>query len=348
MRRFLPLSAGAALGLLVGCNPPPPAPDVRLTIRPDFPPAVLGELRAWYATLPAAFLAGGERFDAVFLAQDGKLYATSDALLARQGQVVPDGQAVRFRDGGAGPSLPALARPDLGALSTTYPDCTPAADGPFWRSWSGPGFSVISAVLNISSAVFPAPIGRRPWAAYQYLGGQAGGGSEVDAGLVYYAAELRAFYNVGGFYAEARHIAPGHAVSVGGGYPTRLGVNGRDTLILRVDRPDGTSSILMNLPAAPGFNAAGADQYWKRTAAIANGDLLSVFPNGYDGSVKYGASGVFSFVASKLGTFFGGALADWSASHVSADGCAVTGTAVSITSGSPRTNDVTVGIDMGR
>lgn len=345
MRRIPAVPALVALSVILascGQQDMQQTDNQALIIDGSVPAEVQAEMRAWYAALPRDMIAGVKNPQLMYTAKNGEVYSSKAGVKIRQGRIVKDlqGLSVRFNDGSQGPAYPVndFKPSNLNTQEKNYTTCN-STDGPYYRSYSSSGYGAIYTAFTPYAPNFPAPIGSRSWAAYNYLGGQASNGaSEVDAGLVYYDSKLRVFTRANGVYKEwgVSYLGLGYS------HPTQLYVTGSGQLAMSVATPNG-GTILANI-SAYGWNTAGTDQYLKRMATVANGDLAGY----YNSSYRYNVQFTSVLGNSQLGTFSGNtySYSYWSGSRVFSSACNWPSTSTVYTANAPTANSVSVYIDM--
>ena len=267
------------------------------------------KINSLLAGIPESEKAGIDRFDIVYVEDDGKVYSNRVGMGVRSGQVIEraDSRIVRFSDG---EEIPAPIKDGfnpsaMAAKSSTYGTCN-TTDGPYWRSYTKSGYAAIRGNLNIQSvSALGAPssfANQRSFAAYTYFGGQAlNGTSTAEGGLVFYSSNLysgiRIFLTAPEMtqtalrYQEFAVNGAPLLLNTGTSYPTRFqvfadGTNGStNNLLVWVDvTTNGITTAKIIRAAATKMNLAGTDQYMKRMATMAHATL-----SGYNGSQKYAA-----------------------------------------------------------
>jgi hypothetical protein len=106
------------------------------------------------ADIPESEKAGIDRFDIVYVDDDGKVYSNRTGLGTRAGTIIEQGDSriVRFSNGD---EMPAPAKDtfnpsNLSASASTYGTCN-TTDGPYFRSYTKAGYAGIRGNLTIQS-----------------------------------------------------------------------------------------------------------------------------------------------------------------------------------------------------
>lgn len=142
------------------------------------------KIGAFFASIPDSEKAGIDRFDIVYVDDDGKIYSNREGFGTREGKIVEEKgeRFVRFADGEkvSAPPKDEFNPKAVSANTSTYGTCN-TTDGPYWRSYTKSGYAAIRGNLTFQSlsAISTVTIGTSTYnvAAYAYFGGQASNGT---------------------------------------------------------------------------------------------------------------------------------------------------------------------------
>jgi hypothetical protein len=277
------------------------------------------------ADIPASEKAGIDRFEIVYVDDDGQVYSNRTGLGTREGKIVEQGgnRIVRFSDGDVmpAPSKDTFNPSKLSANASTYGTCN-SSDGPYFRSYTKAGYAGIRGNLTIQSLSAIGTVNGSNVAAYTYFGGQAANGASTsEGGLVYYAGSMRIFFTAPGntyvnpgndptkpTYQEFKFAAGTPSpLAVGTSYPVRYQIfaNGTNSStangLVWVDVTVGgiTTAKIIRF-ASTQMNLAGTDQYLKRMATIASTGFVP-----YNGATKYASKNQVLLNQVNVGTWNG-------------------------------------------
>lgn len=335
MNKNVILSAGGAalLLLLAGCGKS--ASQSAQNPNTLFDAGVSAEARAkigaFFASIPESEKAGIDRFEIVYVDDNGKVYSNREGFGARQGRVIEQGgeRFVRFSDGQEmfAPPKDDFNPKNVSANSSTWGTCN-TSDGPYWRSYTKVGYAAIRGNLTVQSLSAISQVNGKSVAAYAYFGGQASNGtSQAEGGLVYHDGKLRIFFtapdntyanpgNSGSSYQEYVPAAGAPTFDVGTVYPTRFQVYTNGTTggtpnglvwVNQTNPANGITTARIIRFAATKMNVAGTDQYMKRMASIASSGFTP-----YTGATKYFSKSQVLTDAVQVGTWNGSSY-NWAA-----------------------------------
>ena len=291
-----------------------------------FDPGVSAEARIkinnLLADIPESEKAGIDRFEIVYIDDDGQIYSNRTGLGTREGKIIEQGggRIVRFSNGDEmpAPSKDIFNPSKLSANASTFGTCN-TSDGPYFRSYTKAGYAGIRGNLTIQSLSAIGTVNGSNVAAYAYFGGQAANGaSTAEGGLVYYAGKMRIFFtapgntypnpgNSGSSYQEFVPAVGAPPLAVGTSYPVRYQIfaNGTNSStangLVWVDvTVNGLTAAKIIRFAATQMNVAGTDQYMKRMASIASSGFVP-----YNGTTKYASKNQVLLNQVNVGTWNG-------------------------------------------
>jgi hypothetical protein len=278
-----------------------------------------------FAGIPESEKAGIDRFEIVYVDDDGQVYSNRTGLGTREGKIVEQGgsRIVRFSDGDVmpAPSKDTFNPSKLSANASTYGTCN-TSDGPYFRSYTKAGYAGIRGNLTFQTLSAIGKANNFNIAAYAYFGGQAANGASTsEGGLVYYAGSMRIFFTAPGntfvntgndltkpTYQEFKFAAGAPSpLTVGTSYPVRYQIfaNGTNSItpngLVWVDVTVGgiTTAKIIRF-ASTQMNVAGTDQYLKRMATIASTGFVP-----YNGTTKYASKNQVLLDQVNVGTWNG-------------------------------------------
>jgi hypothetical protein len=281
------------------------------------------KINSLFAGIPESEKAGIDRFDIVYVDDDGKVYSNRTGFGTRAGTIIEQGgsRIVRFSDG---EEMPAPARDTfnpsrLSANAPTYGTCN-TTDGPYFRSYTKAGYAGIRGNLTIQSLSAIGTVNNKNVGANAYFGGEAANGaSTAEGGLVYQGGSIRIFFtapqntypnpnaNGVGSYQEFKFPVGAPPLAVGTSYPVRYQIfangtnSGTANGLVWVDvTVNGFTAAKIIRFAATQMNVAGTDQYMKRMASIASSGFVP-----YTGATKYASKNQVLLDQVNVGTWNG-------------------------------------------